>query len=178
MKQIVKALDKDGACFMYICNAFPGLSDEKMKAGVFDGPQIRKLMKDEHFPLSMNQIEKDACDAFVKVTKEFLGNTKEANYVEIVDNLMAKLHKLNINMSIKVHFLFNHLEKFPMNLGAVSDEQGERFHQDIKVMETRYQGRWDAHMMADYCWTLLRNSLDNIHPLKFKKHKFMPDDTA
>ncbi|CAH1994487.1 unnamed protein product [Acanthoscelides obtectus] len=27
------------------------------------------------------------------------------------------------------------------NLGAVSDEQGERFHQDIRTMETRYQGR-------------------------------------
>ena len=65
-----------------------------------------------------------------------------------------------------------------MNLGAVSDEQGERFHQDIKVMETRYQGRWDVHMMADYCWTLIRDSLDKIHSRKSKKQKFMPDDTA
>ena len=22
-------------------------------------------------------------------------------------------------------------------------------------MEERYQGRWDAHMMSDYCWTLI-----------------------
>ena len=110
MKQIVKALDKDGACFSYISNAFPGLSEEKKKAGIFDGPQIRKLMRDE--PI-MNEIEKDAWGAFVKVPKESLGNTKAPNYVEIVDNLMDKLHKLSINMSIKVHFLFNHLEKFP-----------------------------------------------------------------
>jgi len=41
-------------------------------------------------------------------------------------------------MSIKVHFLFNHVERFPDNLGDVSDEQGERFHQDIKIMEERY----------------------------------------
>ncbi|EFN85286.1 hypothetical protein EAI_02819, partial [Harpegnathos saltator] len=26
------------------------------------------------------------------------------------------------------------------------------FHQDIKEMEKRYQGRWDIHMLADYCW--------------------------
>ena len=38
-------------------------------------------------------------------------------------------------MSIKVHFLFSHIENFPENLGDVSDEQSERFHQDIKIMD-------------------------------------------
>ena len=110
--------------------------------------------KDENFPLSVTEVEKDAWDAFVKVIQNFLGNERAHNYIELVNDLLDKLHKLNINMSIKVHFLFNHLDTFPENLGAVSDEQGERFHQDIKVMETRYQGRWDAHMMADHCWNL------------------------
>ena len=40
MKQFEKALEKDGDCFRYICMKFPGLSIEKLKAGVFDGPQI------------------------------------------------------------------------------------------------------------------------------------------
>ena len=35
-------------------------------------------------------------------------------------------------MSIKMHYLFSHIDRFPENLGAMSDEQGERFHQDIK----------------------------------------------
>ena len=39
MKQLVKALDKDGACFPYQRNAFPGLSSEKLKRKIFDGPQ-------------------------------------------------------------------------------------------------------------------------------------------
>ncbi|GFX03684.1 uncharacterized protein TNCV_2112561 [Trichonephila clavipes] len=34
--------------------------------------------------------------------------------------------------------------------GAVSDEHGERFHQDIAAMERRHQGRWDESMLADY----------------------------
>jgi hypothetical protein len=59
-------------------------------------------------------------------------------------------------MSLKVHFLNSHLDCFPENLGAVSDEQGERFHQVIKEMETRYQGRWNVNMMGDYCWLLHR----------------------
>ena len=40
---------------------------------------------------------------------------------------------LGINMSIKVHFLYSRLNLFPENLGDVSDEQGERFHQDMKT---------------------------------------------
>ena len=39
----------------------------------------------------------------------------------------------------------------------MSDEQGERFHYDMKEMETKYHGRWDTVMMADYCWNLKRD---------------------
>src|SRR6185436_10416008 len=41
MKQFTKALDHNGDCFRYICSTFSSLSDEKKKAGIFDGPQIR-----------------------------------------------------------------------------------------------------------------------------------------
>ena len=47
MKQYVKSLDKGGECFKYICQKFSFLSHEKIKAGVFDGPKIRQLMKDK-----------------------------------------------------------------------------------------------------------------------------------
>ena len=76
-------------------------------------------------------------------------------------------------MSIIVHFLFSYLEQFPANLGDVSDEQGERFHQDIKVMEDRYQGHWDTHMMAGYCWSLKRDVAYLNHSRRSKKRKFL-----
>jgi len=44
-------------------------------------------------------------------------------------------------MSLKIHFLESHLHFFPENLGEVSDEHGERFLQDIMVIEKRYQGK-------------------------------------
>ena len=40
-------------------------------------------------------------------------------------------------MSLKVHFLHAHLDYFPQNLGDMSEEHGERFHQDIKSMKTQ-----------------------------------------
>ena len=49
MKQYVKALGHNRDCFRYICQAFPGLSEEKKKAGVFNGPQIRQLLRDPNF---------------------------------------------------------------------------------------------------------------------------------
>ena len=35
---IIKALDKYGDCFIYFYQAFPRLTMEKLKAGIFDGP--------------------------------------------------------------------------------------------------------------------------------------------
>jgi len=66
-------------------------------------------------------------------------------------------------MSLKVHFLDSPLDFFLDNLGAVSDEHGERFHQDISAMEKRYQGQRSARMLADYCWTMKRNVPDAKH---------------
>ena len=38
IKHFVKALDKTGQYFQYILSAFPGLSNEKLKAGIFQRP--------------------------------------------------------------------------------------------------------------------------------------------
>jgi hypothetical protein len=59
------------------------------------------------------------------------------------------------NMSLKIHFLNSHLNFFPPNLDAVSDEYGERFHQGISTMEKRYAGKWSQNVVADYCRNLI-----------------------
>lgn len=172
MKQFVKALDHSGDCFRYICSTFPSLIDEKKKAGIFDGPQIRTLLRDPHFLTTMTEAQVRAWNAFSNVVQNFLGNKKADNYEEIVEELLLSLQELGCRMSIKVHYLHSHFEEFPENLGDVSKEQGERFHQDIKVMEERYQGRWDSNMMADYCWSLVRDNPEAVHQRSAKKRKF------
>jgi hypothetical protein len=89
--------------------------------------------------------------------KTFLANRKAENYHEIVSDLLMAYKPMGCNMSLKVHFLGSHLDLFPENLGAVSDEHGERFHQDIYNIEKRYQGKWSLSMQADYCWTLKKD---------------------
>jgi hypothetical protein len=72
-------------------------------------------------------------------------------------------------MNVEVHYLRSHLDRFPENLGDLSEEPGERFHQDIKTLEAIYQGRWDAHMIADYCWNPMRDRRGRFQSRKFTK---------
>jgi len=48
MKNFVKALNREEAAFTYVWEKFPRLSEAKLKEGVFIGPQIRDLIKDEY----------------------------------------------------------------------------------------------------------------------------------
>ena len=132
MKQFVKALDSDSECFQHIISAFPKLLFDKIKAGVFDGPQIRTLVRDKEFVNKMNDKERAAWLSFVEVTRSFLGNKNPDNYHVLVTTMLLAYRDLGCKMSIKLHFL--------------SDEQGERFHQDLVTMEHRYQGRWGRNM--------------------------------
>ena len=39
-------------------------------------------------------------------------------------------------------------------------------------MEVRYQGRWHLHMMADHCWSLMRENRE-IYGRKSRKPTFL-----
>ena len=76
---------------------------------------------------------------------------------------------MGCRMSLKMHFLHYHLDFFSPNMGDVSKEHGERFHQDISDMERRYQGQWNCNMMGDYLWSIIREVF-SIHRRKSRKH--------
>ena len=109
----------------------------------------------------MNDLELHAWISFVDVEKNFLRNLRAENYKELKEEMLKSLQDIGANKSIKVHFLYIHLEKYRDNCGDVSYEQREQFHLDIKTMEERHQDRWDKRMMADYCWSIKKN-LNNM----------------
>ena len=157
----MKALDTDSECFQHIVSAFPKLSFHKIKAGAFDGPQLRTLVCDEEFVNKMNDKERVAWLSFVEVIQNFLGNKKADNYHVLVTTMLLAYRDLGCKMSIKLHFL--------------SDEQGERFHQDLMTMENCYQGRWDRNMMADYCWSIKRDCPEEVYKHRSYKRKILPE---
>lgn len=171
MKNFVKAMNRDGPAFGYLKQKFPRISEAKIKEGIFVGPQIRQLLRDSDFDIVLEGCEKEAWEAFKMVVTHFLGNKRAENYPELVNNLLKSYEKMGCNMSLKIHFLHSHLEYFPENCGDVSDEHGERFHQEIANMERRYQGKWNVAMLADYCWTLLREDPEAVYKREAKKRK-------
>jgi hypothetical protein len=173
MKNFVKALDKNGKGSAFLKRKFPRVSEAKLSAGIFDGPQIRELMTDNQFTAALNRKEKKAWLAFKTIVTDFLGNHRSPQYQAEVKNLLQCFKLLGARMSLKLHFLSSHLDYFPQNCGDYSEEQGERFHQDIRVMEERYQGRWDVNMLADYCWCLKRDSPHVQHTRKALKTSFI-----
>ena len=105
--------------------------------------------------------------------KNFLGNKKAENYKDLLEELLSSFEEMDCNMSIKLHYVKSYADKFPQNLGSISEEQGEQFHQNIKTIEERYQGRWDSHMIVDYCWSLKRDVPEASYKRKSLKRKFV-----
>ena len=83
--------------------------------------KIRQIFKYQQFEAVLSDKEKATWQSFEKVLNGFLGNFKAANFKQLVQGLMDSYEQLGCNMSLKMHFLFLHLDFFPLNCGAVSD---------------------------------------------------------
>lgn len=136
------------------------MTKEKFDAKGFTGPQVRDILNNMSFYNQLSKEEKKAFGDFKAVVYGFLGNNKEPNYRELVQKMIRSFGEIKVNMSPKIHFLHNHIDAFPENCGAVSEQHGERFHQDIKTMEKRYGGKNIKNMLTDHCWFLVRETKD------------------
>ena len=83
-------------------------------------------MKNKNFENVMNDVERSAWNSFKDVVTKFLGNQKDSDFENIVKNMLCNFKNLGCSMSFKLHFLNSHFDYFLENLGAVSEEQGER----------------------------------------------------
>lgn len=126
----------------------------------------------------LNPVEKRAWDGFIDVVKIFLGNKKADNYKDIVKEMVSAYGEMKVNMSLKIHFLHNHLDFFPSNLGDLSDEHGERFHKDIVTIENRFKGKDMTHMLAEYCWNLCRDTNPEAYTRKNKRPTFLTQNNS
>ena len=116
---------------------------------------------------------------FQAVCDYFLGNELALNYRDLVDDMLKAFKNMGISMSLKMHFLNSHLDRLTEHgyvLGRVSDEQGERFHQEIALMERHFSGSGACHssMMGDYCWSKCSDEEQGKHARKTKQVRFGP----
>lgn len=118
--------------------------------GVLDLIKRLKLLKILiHF--NLNIIFRDVCE-------NFLGNHRSDDYMEKIERLVDAYKDTNALMSVKLHMLWAHPEKFPPNCGAGGDEEGERQHQVFKPLEKQYSGCPGPNMLARLCWLQIRET--------------------
>lgn len=144
--------------------------------GVFTGSEIDRILSDGDFRrcFASAMCYGRAVTAMHDVMHNFLGNRRADNYRQIVRNMVEAFVVIRVPMSLKIHFLCNHLDDFVSNLGDYSDQHGERFHQDIFTIENRYSGMSHASMLSDHCWFLIRESsgYDTMWKRKANKNYF------
>lgn len=140
---------------------------------MFNGPDIDKMLKNAEFKSMLKAEEKVAFEAIDMVIKNFLGNKRAENYKEIVEEMIDAFRVMRVNMSLKIHFLADHLDFFPENCGDCSDEHGERFHKDIAKIEASYKGKSELNMLGDYCWRLCRDTNPIEHKRQTKRAVFL-----
>jgi hypothetical protein len=167
-KKIYETNEKAGS---RLCKIFPRLSKQKIEAGVFDGPQIRQIFKDSGLPTVLSEDQSHALSCLIKVCENFLGNNRAPDYSKLVKEMALSYDKLGINVTIKIHSLLCHLDLFKENCGAFSDEQGERFHQDLKKTEENYKGKDMANGLGRYCFGLIREKDTSKHKRKSTYNK-------
>ena len=171
-KQFVKKLNPESDAFKHIQELFSKLSEAKVKAGIFVGPQVKRLMKSDSFSEKFSAVERRAWKSFVSVVEGFLGNHKADNLRNIVEELVDSYEKMGCRMSLKLYVLHSHIDEFKDNIGDYSEEQGEKFYQDVKSFEERYKGQYNESMMGDYIWNLVRESELTYNRQSRKKTSF------
>lgn len=137
----------------YILNKHKFKEGSQKTDGSFTGGTIRALVKDEEFLAILLEQEIIAMKALEATLSGFFGNHKADNFEELVQNLLNSMNSLGSKMTVKVHVIDSHLDRFPKNVGHCSDEQGEALHQDWAEHQERYKGHDLVSMMADILYS-------------------------
>ena len=62
-------------------------------------------------------------------------------------------------MNVKIYYLHSDFDRFQYNHEYFSEEHGKKFHQEIKVMEDRYQVIWHIKLIQKFPGTFILSVL-------------------
>ena len=86
--------------------------------------------------------------------------------------MLQNFQEMKVNMTLEIHMMHSHLDFFPENMGAVSEEHGEKFYQDNVTIEKRFDVKWIENALAFYCWNLMTDEANAHHHLVCKRKSF------
>ena len=149
-QQFVKKLFENSAhpAYQYYVTKFRSkYSEAKLAVGALIGPDIIRLSNDFGFVEALQQggqndsenKELRAWLSFVEVVNSFFGkNTRPDDFRERVGDLLNSFSDMGCNLSLKLHFLADHLDAFPTRLADWSEQHGEKGHQEMREAARLY----------------------------------------
>ena len=130
-------------------------------------------MKEPMFDEALIEAELSTWQSLKPVVTNFLGNHRSAEYEKEIEKPLKSFRQLEARMSVKLHFLQSHLDFFSKNCGDLHEEQGEHFHQDIRIMEELLPKLWDVNFLDDYSWYLRQDVVATEQRKKSLKRPFI-----
>jgi len=125
-------MNKEGERFELLRQTFPRIIEVKIREDIFVGPQVKQLFQDPNFKNKLNTVERRAWNVFRNVWSNFLGNKKIRKVHRIRGGATFLTPCLGVQHAVETPFPAILLGFFSQgNMGTVSDEHSERFHQDI-----------------------------------------------
>lgn len=98
-------------------------------------------MKNDSFQTVLNANNLYAWNAIKEVLEGVLSGKKKRNDSTLIERLvltmMDAFKTIDVHMSLKIHLLHFHYNKFQQQLSTESDEHGERYHQVALPFEFR-----------------------------------------
>jgi hypothetical protein len=98
--------------FQVLLQKFPHLSEGKLKEGIFVGPNIRKLMFDEDFLLTMAEVEREAWIGFKVLLPSSWGTTRTVTTLLLLQ-YAREIRSLGVLNELKSTFFEAALVFFP-----------------------------------------------------------------
>ena len=88
----------------FFATSFPNRSEAKLKEGIYVGPQIREVLKDQKFEKELTSIELRGWKACKWLRANFLKNKRSFSFKTGVENLLEAYKEMGCWMSLKIHF--------------------------------------------------------------------------
>ena len=105
MKHFIKAMYREGSGFAFF-QKFPQIIMEKLKANIFDDPQIKDSIKNKMFDKALSEVELSARQSLKSVVTNFLGNDRGVECVKEIEELLQSFSQHCAPISVKLHFLW------------------------------------------------------------------------
>jgi len=156
----MKAQERNGWAFPFLCEKFSTLRMGNIKVGVYIGPQECQLFRDLQFDLTLSDDEKAAWSAFRHDETGFLESVKVSTSGSLW-RIFPFLWEARLQLVTQDAFPSWTLGiLFWLTVVPQVMEHDVHFQQDISAMENAYRHKWNAAILADYCWAMKRVSLE------------------